>query len=140
VTVSFARIEEVARYLRDRGAEVMFASAHLQMRAPIDDYPAAVNIKFRSSGVVRVSVGLPVIVAPELRETFALYLIELNRRRLGAAFVLTEGIAFFSQVPLDHEKRVAAEPLDRTIALCLEATRGSLAALRKIRATGLAPA
>lgn len=144
MTESLATIKDVANHLTAKGGEVMIASRYgsvvASLRARIVDFAALVDIHFRSSGVVRVSVGLPARVTDANRAAFALKLDELNRSRLGAGLLMTRSnVVFVTDVPTAPDGGVAAHQLDRAIELAIAACREALPALERLGETGRTP-
>ena len=98
-----------------------------------------VNSHFRSSSVVRVSLALPAKVTDANHEVFALALAQLNRRGLGAGFVMTPAnVVFVTQIPTEPDGGVEVHQLDRAIELAVDACRAALPGLERIGETGLA--
>lgn len=106
------------------------------MRARIFDFPAHVDIQFRSTQVLRASLMFPVDVTPRMREVFAVKLQDLNRTGFGVSAVMTiEGIAIIGQVP-HGAGPVTRQALDRTLWLVVEHARAVYPEVRKVEATG----
>ncbi len=140
MTESLTTLKAIANHLNRTGGEVMIAMGRASLRARVADFAAMVNIHFRSSGVVRVSLALPAKVTDANREVFSLALAQLNRRRLGAGFVMTPAnVVFVTQIPLDPGGGVEAHQLDRAISLAIHECNDALPNLERIGKTGLAP-
>lgn len=140
MTGSLTTLKEIANHLTRKGGEVMIAAGRATLRARIGDHRAGVNIHFRRSGIVRVTIGLSAKVDDAMRPVFALALARLNRQRLGAGFLLTPGgIAFETQVPTEADGGVGAHQLDRAIRLAIDACREAAPELVRIGERGLGP-
>lgn len=139
MTESLPTLKAIANHLTRRGGEVMIGRGRAAMRARIVDFPGHVNIHFRSSRVVRVSLALPAKVDATNRELFASRLAQLNRRRLGAGFVMTRAnVVFVTQIPTEPDGGVEAHQLDRAIELAIAACREALPGLERMGDSSLA--
>ncbi|MGE0788404.1 MAG: YbjN domain-containing protein [Sandaracinaceae bacterium] len=139
MTESLTTLKAIANHLTAKGGEVMIGMGRAAMRARIVDFPAHVNIQFRSSGVVRVSLALPVPVTDANREVLALALAQLNRQQLGGGFVIPRTtVVFLTQIPIEATGGIERHQLDRTLELAIDSCRSALPGLEKIGKTGLA--
>jgi hypothetical protein len=138
VSGTLETFEAITKHLTaTQSGQVYRDDAGLSMNVPLD-FPAAVTLYFRPSGVMRASMALPIRVTAANREACELTAQTLNRTALGVSVIVGQtGLPVCTQVPIGRGA-LTSRVLDRTIALCIEHAKRALPILHRVAKTGLA--